>query len=33
MTIPIVDYFMPVAILVGLAVGVVLTVVGSGLLR
>jgi hypothetical protein len=33
MTIPIVEYLMPVLILVGLAVGAVLTAVGSGLLR
>jgi hypothetical protein len=32
MTIPIVEYLAPVVILVGFAVGAVLTVVGSGLL-
>ena len=32
MTIPIVEYLMPIVILIGLAFGAVLTVVGSGLL-
>ena len=30
MTIPIVEYFMPIVILIGLAIGAVLTAVGSG---